>query len=201
MTIRPGEPWGAPVDDEVQARYLESDRDLSRLLESAGQSGVPTGPVALRGGDLLNTLGGTVRERPRRRLPIDVLRVTTDIWSGLAVAHVVARRVGWLRGPIIVIANAEYLGRWKIAPRSHPNDGRFDITEVDASMGIRQRLVARRRLASGTHVPHPSIRVASTSRADFDIRSPLELWIDGERIGRVRKLAVEIEADAAELYL
>ena len=213
MTIRPGEQWGEPVDGEIAVRYLDGDRALSQLLES--ELGTLDEPIGLLSGDLLRTLGGAVRERPSRRVPVDALRVTAQrwrepsssadpsagSWTGIAVAHLVARRHGWLRGPIIVIANAEYLGRWKIAPRSHPNDGRLDIVEIDAEMNIRKRLLARRRLHSGTFAPHPSIRVSSNTRAEFAFDLPLQLWVDGERIGAVRRLVVEVDPDAFELHL
>ena len=62
-----------------------------------------------------------------------MLRVDADGRRLTAVAHVVARGGGpWWRGPIVAVMNADRLGRWDVAPRAHPNDGRLDVVEVDA---------------------------------------------------------------------
>ena len=58
-----------------------------------------------------------------------------------------------------------------VAPRAHPNDGRFDVVEVSAAMPARARLQAWRRLATGTHVPHPDI----TTRRGVDDVTDAEL--------------------------
>ncbi len=51
--------------------------------------------------------------------------------------------------------NAQWIGSWDVAPRSHPNDGLLDRCEGDLSLDDRWK--ARGRLPSGTHVPHPGI--------------------------------------------
>ena len=61
--------------------------------------------------------------------------------------------------------NADRIGAWDVAPRAHPNDGQLDVVEVDASMGLRDRWQASRRLATGTHVPHPAIHTATRDGA------------------------------------
>ena len=62
------------------------------------------------------------------------MRVTLDdaapTWG---VAHVVVRRQWW-RGEIVMAMNAQFYGRYDVAPRGHPNDGKVDVVRVDPSM-------------------------------------------------------------------
>ena len=117
-----------------------------------------------------------------------------------AVAHVVARR-SWWRGRIVAVFNCEHLGRWDVAPRGHPNDGLAEVLDVDATMTLRQRLQAWRRLPSGTHVPHPAISVS---------RGPTASWEFARAVGALRRrrsarrrppLAVAVDADAYHLHV
>jgi hypothetical protein len=197
MTIRPGETWGERVDAPVDLLPVDSDAALAAHVESGDRR-----PVRLTGGDLLQTLGGPSAGAAVLRFPIDVLRVTADGRSSVAVAHAVVhdrRWAGW-RGPILAVMNVDRRGRWDVAPRAHPNDGRADVVEVDAAMGIRARWQARRRLPSGTHVPHPAIHVSRTNERSWQFARPLGLWIDGAHWGPVHSLHVTVEPDAATVH-
>jgi hypothetical protein len=194
MTIRPGDDWGELVaipDDLVDA---DSDAALAACVTRGDRRA-----VRVRGGDLLATLGGPVPGDRVRRLPIDLLRVTADDRSYVAVAHVVARR-SWWRGPVLAVMNVDRLGHWDVAPRAHPNDGRADIVEIAAAMGPRARWQAWRRLPTGTHVPHPQLATRRAKRVEWTFERPLRLWVDGVARGTVRSLRVEVEPDAAVVH-
>ncbi len=135
-----------------------------------------------------------------QRLPMDALLVMADGRTLTAVAHVVARRSWWI-GAVVGVFNVDQHGSWKVAPRAHPNDGRFDVAEVAPSMGPRQRFLAWRRLPAGTHVPHPAIATRSATSAEWRFAHPLTLWVDGVRDGTVRELSVAIAPDAYELHV
>jgi len=156
------------------------------------------GPFRLLGGDLLATLGGPAGGVNRYR--IDVLRVRADGRDLLAVAHVVARGYSWWRGPVVAALNAEYVGRWDVAPRAHPGDGRLDVVEVDATMSMRARWQAWRRLPTGTHVPHPQVRARQTASVSWTFDRPRRLWVDGVRRGTVRSLSVSVEPGLATVH-
>jgi diacylglycerol kinase family enzyme len=96
--------------------------------------------------------------------------------------------------------NSEFMGEWDVAPRGHPNDGRFESFAVDPAMSVRLRLTARRRLRTGTHVPHPLITVRSARSATWSFSEPLEVLVDGRRAGRARTIAVAVEPDAGVVY-
>lgn len=190
MTIRRGEPWGTPVERPPDLCVVESDAQLAELVD--GGSAVPVG---VSGGDLHRALGRPADRREMQQLPIDRLLVTVDDVEYTAVAHVVARR-GWWRGRIVAIMNVDHLGDWNVAPRAHPNDGRFDLVDVEPSMSLRERWQARSRLGSGSHLPHPRIAVRAATEFFVRFERPHSIWIDGRRVPDARSLAVEIEPDA-----
>jgi hypothetical protein len=194
MTIKPGEDWGELVTPTDALVDVPSDAVLADHIAS----GDPR-PPRVRGGDLLATLGAPPPGPSLRRLPIDVLRVTADDRELVAVAHVVARR-SWWRGPVLAIMNVDRLGRWDVAPRAHPNDGRADVVEVDAAMSLRARWEARRRLPSGTHVPHPQITTSRIRDASWTFEPARRVWVDGVATGPVRSLRVVVDPDAAVVH-
>jgi diacylglycerol kinase family enzyme len=210
MTIEKGAPWGRRVEPPPDLVTVDGDADLAAELARADAR-----PVAVRSGDLARTLGivprvgdrpGSAGERMINELPIDLIEVRVDdqTVARTACAHVIARapwRVGggW-RGPIVAVMNAEFLGDWDVAPRGHPNDGRVEVFEVDASMSVRQRIAARHRLKTGTHVPHPAITTRSVRSATWTFPQPLAVFVDGCDVGRSGSLAIHVRPDAGLVY-
>jgi len=198
VTIRKGEAWGIAVDRPADAERIDSDAELARRVASGHR-----GPFALTGGEIVRTLGGVTSGATIQQVPIDALRIELDDRPLVAVAHVVARRpgpLGWWRGPIVAVMNVGAIGRADVAPRAHPNDGRADVVDVEAAMSVRARLQARRRLGTGTHVPHPSIRTSQSHEATFDFDRPMRVRVDGVEIGRARRLRVTVEPDACVVF-
>lgn len=199
MTVKPGSVWGEVVDAPNGALVLHRDDELAAAIERAELR-----PLVVRGGDLHRTAGAPTATGSAVRIPIDILRVTADGAPMTAVAHVLARRpghLGWMRGRIVAAMNAEHVGRWDVAPRAHPNDGRFDLIEVAASMSARERWQALRRLSTGTHVPHPRIASRRSREETFTFDRPTGLWLDGVARGTVRSVTVRVVPDAAEIYV
>jgi hypothetical protein len=208
MTIKPGQAWGHPVPRPPELVVVRSDVELAEAMSQERGS-----PIGVGGGDLARTLGvtsasaGTLASRPTvNEYTIDLLEVRLDGAAEpiLACAHVVARSPWggghWLRGRILVVMNAEFIGDWDIAPRGHPNDGRIEVVDVDASMSTRERLAARRRLPTGTHVPHPSITTRSMKTGSWQFERPLDVIVDGRRVARASRLSIDVLADAATVY-
>ncbi len=90
--------------------------------------------------------------------------------------------------------NAEWLGTWDVAPRAHPGDGLLNTLSGQPS--IDDRLKVRRRLPSGTHVPHPGIVERQVKSTQCDFVRPLDIWLDGQLVGRARTLSLRVEPDA-----
>jgi diacylglycerol kinase family enzyme len=95
--------------------------------------------------------------------------------------------------------NAAFLGRWNVAPRAHPGDGRLDVLE--ARLPFADRVKAWRRLPTGTHVPHPDIRERRLRSAEWRFDPPVTVWIDGEPVGRCRHLVIGVEPDRLEVVV
>ena len=210
MVIERGESWGSEgvgVDGLV---WASSDSELAKHISSGRKD------IAVLGGDMWRTIGSSNRRvlsgETAMCLPIDVMHVEYQVGNGdivtkMAVANVVVRpanlRGGWLRGEISVVANAQFLRKWDVAPRGHPNDGRVEVTKVSRDMGLRQRLSARPRLRTGTHLPHPLIETKSVKSfvTSLDEGSNQILWIDQQRIGQVKNVTVQVISDAAFLWM
>lgn len=203
MTIRKGEPWGEEAQSPTELRIVPTDRDAREwVLTLEGRQQMVL-PVGLGGGDLARTLGGGTPGRfpgMVMKAPVDVLRVQADDGrSTVAVAHVVARR-SWWRGEVLFAMNAQFLGAYDVAPRSHPNDGKVDTILVDSRMGWRERVQAKHRARTGTHVPHPQLTMRQAPSATFEFQQPLVLWVDGVRWGTASALTITVEADALTVY-
>jgi len=198
VTIRKGEAWGTPGPLPAHGVVVRSDREARQVVTAARRAGEPIPPLGLLGGDLCRTLGGTGDEARLRtpeavQLPVDLGAVLVDGRLHWFVAHLVARR-SWLHGRAVVAMNAQFLGAWDVAPRSHPNDGRLDVLDGDLPPG--QRLMARRRLRSGTHVPHPAIQERRVTALQVELARATPVHLDGEHVADARTLSLRVEPDA-----
>lgn len=200
MTIRRGAEWGAQGGLPAGGVVVDGDLAARRVVEATRRAGLSVPPLGLAGGDLCRTLGGRgdragLTSDDATRVPVDLGAVLVDGRLHWFVAHLVAR-ASWWRGRIVAAMNAEYLGDWDVAPRAHPGDGRLDVVEVAASMGLADRLRARSRLPAGAHVPHPAISIDRRAAVQIDFDRPTPVWLDGERVGEARRLSVRVEPDA-----
>lgn len=203
MSIERNKDWGelAAAPDGIE--WFSTDRAAAGVISSARRAGKPVPPIGLMGGDLHRTLGGT-RSSPAAP-GSEATRLTVDLGAALLdgklhwfLAHLVARR-SWLRGRVIVAANAAHLGAWNIAPKAHPSDGRLATLDADLSFG--DRLKARRRLPLGTHVPHPGIIMRGASAGQWNFERATPIFLDGARIATVRSVSVRLETDAVEVWI
>ncbi len=68
-------------------------------------------------------------------------------------------------------------------------------------MSLRDRIKARRRLPTGTHVPHPAIAQQRRGHAEVTFDSALGIWIDGLRVGDTTSLAVRITGEVIDVVV
>jgi hypothetical protein len=198
VTLEPGVPWGEPGPLPAGGLVVGDDAELRAIVETHRRAEQPIPPVGLLGGDLCRTLGGTGDERRLRSdravtLTVDIGAVLLDGTLRWFVAHLVARR-SWWRGRLLAVMNAQWLGRWDVAPRAHPGDGLLDV--VDADPSFEERVAARRRLPTGTHVPHPRIAVRRVSAWQTEMDPHLDVWLDGARLAPASRLSVRVEPAA-----
>lgn len=175
MTVRRGGDWGRagrPPEDLV---WFDDDATASEAIVGGRLE------FGLRSGDLVTTLGAGPTS-PMVEYPLDVVALESEgRASERALSHVVVRRrrLGWWRRPIVFVMNAQHLGRWNVAPRGHPNDGRVEVVTVSEKMPRRQWWSARRRLTTGTHLPHPMIHVSSTDATAVHVPPNSRVDVDG----------------------
>jgi hypothetical protein len=202
MPISKNSPYGEPgllPDDAVVVR---SDAEARAVVERARAEGRPYPPLGLLGGDLCRTLGGTGDEARLRsadavRFPVDLGEALLDGRLQLFVAHLVARTRGW--GRVVAAMNAQFVGRWVVGYRSHPNDGLLDVFEADLS--VADRLKVRARIRHGAHMPHPRIKERRTAAVQIELDRPRVVYLDGEPCGEARVLSLRVEPDALTVFV
>jgi hypothetical protein len=204
MSVRRNEDWGETGKMPDDAVIAAGDREVSRLVERAWSDDGALPEVGLAGGDLRRALGGS-RDGRRLHDDDDVLGAKIDVGSVIVdgrrfafVAHVIARS-RWWSGPVFAVMNSEWFGDWIVAPRAHPGDGYFDLVEARLSLG--DRIKARRRLPTGTHVPHPSIRVRKVTEAEINFGTTRKIYVDGENVGTAAAVQIACHRDALRAYV
>lgn len=189
MTIKKGEPWGKRASTAPDV-VVDSDRALSAALEECRrvQSEFPV--IGVTAGDLCHTLGGT--GALLNEFVVDVGEALVDGLHRYFIAHVIVRDRRWHHATVAM--NAQWLGDWNLGPKGHPNDGVLDTYE--ATLSLRERLQVRKRLPSGTHLPHPKIQQKRTAHRPVDLRSGQRIWLDGEDLGTARHVLLRLLPDA-----
>jgi hypothetical protein len=108
----------------------------------------------------------------------------------------------WFRGraTTVVVASGQFLRGADVVPRGHPGDGWAEVQVY--ALTRRARRPMRRRLPSGTHVPHPSIRTGRARGVEVEVAGrglPVEL--DGRPRGRTTRLEVTLVPAAIRLLV
>jgi YegS C-terminal NAD kinase beta sandwich-like domain len=203
MTIRKGEPWGEAVAVPPDLTVLHDDLAVHRWVVAQRQRAETVRALGLAGGDLARTMAGGGPDQFQSgatRLPLDLVRVEAEGATTWSVAHVVARR-SWWRGEVVLAMTAQYLGDADVAPRAHPNDGKVDVLRVDPAMPMQARWQAARRARTGSHLPHPQLRMSQVAQTTVELVRPLVVWVDGIRWLTAGALTLTVEPDAYIAYV
>jgi len=203
MTLEPGIDWGESGQVPEDAIWVDTDAAARELVVAARRANQPLPRLCLTGGDVARGLGGgrgsdRLRSGHATHARIDIGAALLDGRIDWFIAHLVARR-SWISGRIVVIANTDFLGKWNIAPRAHPGDGLLDL--VDGNPRFGDRLEARRRLPSGGHVPHPSIKTRRSTSFQLEFDHPTTIRLDGRSVGKSRMLSVRCEPESLDVWI
>ena len=198
MTIGPGTEWSVHGLLPAGAPTFASDASLSAFVDARRRSGELLPIVGLTGGTLFDTIGGTsvvgrLHTDQSRHYPVDIVRADIDGSPRWFVGTLVARS-RWWRDAVAVMNTPWVRGR-RLGHRSHPGDALVDIIEgVGLRLDDLRRIVPRAR--HGAHLPHPKLRETRIADATWEFDRPRRLVIDGQCVGRVRHLSVQVEPDA-----
>ena len=209
MTIRKGEQWGEPCSAPIGLPEFATERDLG--FHVRGNGSIPE--AILKSGTLIQALGiaAPTPDRERIKVLIDLIKVAYTDLDGrdrddIAVGSVLIGRRSW-SGDLCIVSNCCYLGTRELLSKSHPNDGVMDVLTVSSLMPFMQRLQAWRRIPTSSHLPHPDISTKQIERFSWPLEgneSPLKrarLVIDGEALGLVKSVRMQVIPDAITLYV
>ena len=216
MTISKHGLYGTPVSRPTTLHVLQSDLEIAQHYISGDTATTCT----VTQGSIAQSLGissGRIQDpEPNQQMTlvnIDLLqidyRTTTSLnananaksstTSRIVVAGSIAIQHRTLLSTCLILSNSGLLRSRDVLPRAHPNDGFVDVLEVDPKISIRQRAIAWRRSAIGSHLPHPSFRVSRS--IDFQWSgSPAHMIADGVTYKGVVWLQCTVLADAMKLY-
>ena len=207
MTIRRNENWGVAVARPESLVICETDAAASQLATEyfLQQKSIPA--IAITRSNLsraLGTKGSVVNSQNMQATPFDLIEITFADDSKteqkvLALGFGLLRK-SWWRGDIVAVMNTSFIGDWDCAPRSHPNDGKFDLLTVSSEMKPTQRLIASRRLRLGTHLPHPQISVKQITSFEADCSAKPNLFVDNRKFVCVNQCKFRLLPDALTLY-
>lgn len=100
----------------------------------------------------------------------------------------------------VVVANGQFIGEADLIPRSHPGDGRIEVHVYSLKAG--ERSAMRRRLATGSHIPHPRISTGSGARIRIEVKAGAwPVRADSELAGRTGRIEFEVQSPVARLLL
>jgi len=180
--IRPGATWGVPASGAVGLEGRGSDVDLAKLVRS--HPGELVRFVPNESCDLAKAIGLTAHTPASWEIPIDGIDLGDEWAVNMVVLGTRPNRVRrWTRSrslmvcvddrlvfdglaTTVVLANGQYLAGLDLVPRGHPGDRRLEVQVYALRPG--DRALMRRRLLSGTHVPHPDITSTTGRRIRVD---------------------------------
>lgn len=190
--------------------------DLARALGVRPGAGAAdaTSPAAEVAVDVLHiqcSTGGAATSGALGMLAVDMLAVNMvvcgvapdrmRVWSRRRRCQVELDGEPWWDGPAttVVVANGEFLRGADVVPRGHPGDGRLEVQVYALAPSARRAM--RRRLATGTHLPHPSIRTGQGQRVKVRWEGAPALEIDGIALAGQPTIGVDLVPARLRLVL
>ncbi len=199
--MRPGDPWGEPATGDAEVSGAGSDAVLAALVRDHPGARIRFVPAAdcdlARAVGLTDRstgawevvvdafeVHGTDGAGPTgvERAVVDLLVVNMLVVgvaptrlhrltrSHATTVTVDDRRLFEGEATTVVVANGQYLEGADLVPRGHPGDGRLEVQVYALAPGERRAM--RRRLGTGTHLPHPRIVTGSGRRVTVRLERP-----------------------------
>jgi hypothetical protein len=169
--IRRGEPWGSDHDASADIVVSGDDAALAAALRGHDAPLVRFRPD--EHSDLARAVGLSATSAGTTALPLDALDVDGALACNAVVLGVPPDRLRRHHrarpvrvevdgrviadGPAttVVVATGQFVRGLDVVPSGHPGDGRLEIQVYALPRAQRARM--RRRLAGGSHLPHPGV--------------------------------------------
>lgn len=225
--ITPGIEWSQPGDRAPDLHVHGGDSALAAAIAEARSRSISGDendaeraiPLAAwtpsADAQLARALGIVPGATPSgRTVLLDALTVTLDGRTPLLAVNAVVvgrppHRVRWWHRRTVVddagsgwgavVANGQFVDDFDVVPRGHPGDGRAELQVYAVEPAQRAQL--RRRLRSGSHLPHPAIRQRPITTVMLAARRGAPVTVDGVDRGRVRSVEVRVDANAFRLVV
>ncbi len=220
--VSKGEPWGRPASAAPDHSVSGDDRALAACVAAAPGALIRFTPDATS--DLARAVGlaaagaDAARSRYSTELPMDALdlddgslvvnllvagtppdRLTR--WTRTFEARLVLDGREWFAGRLTTIVVA--VGQWRhgldLVPRGHPGDGRVEVQAYGLRPGERRAM--RRRLAAGSHLPHPRILTRTARVVEIGTNPAVPLEVDGRTGASVDRVVATVRAEAYRLLV
>jgi diacylglycerol kinase family enzyme len=214
--LRHGQPWGQPPTGPPDADVAGDDADLARFAERNPGALVRFRPSSRS--DIARALGLGPDAVGRTEVALDTLALDTDVravnaiivgtppdrlrWTTrCASLSITVDGRPWFAGSAttVVVASGQFVRGADLVPRGHPGDGWAEVQAY--ALDRNERRAMRRRLDSGTHVPHPRTTAGRTRAVEIEIDRPLPLEVDGHTKGLTRRLSVTLDPGAIRLLI
>jgi len=208
VTIKKGQDWGCLVAKPKDLHLVADDFEASYFLSQHLSVGGAPVEISILKSDLARSLGisgANVNKNEMLQTHFDVIETIflrsgqTSVDRRLFLGHAFIQN-GFATGAKVGVLNSSFVGKRNWAPRAHPNDGKFDVVEIEQSISIRQRLKAYSLMRSGSHLPHPKINYRQVVDYSADCINLPRLYIESKLVGTVVQCSFKIMPDAAVLY-
>lgn len=182
--------FGLDRPPEVLARHLAGPAVTAIDLGRVRLQG-PSGEEALRlfanvaevgfGGAVARAAARLPRRLGERRYRLGIVAA----WGAFRRVPMTLRHDGGVHEAAlsnVVVANGQFFGGGlKVAPRSLPDDGRFDVQAWGGT--VTDVLRAARQLQDGSHLARPDVRAWPSATVTVEATGPLAVEADGELLG------------------
>ncbi|MEG3587063.1 MAG: hypothetical protein VX353_07215 [Actinomycetota bacterium] len=189
--------WNKEIRRPRGLKIAESDRQIAELYE-AGES-----MIGITGGNVFTSLGGNINlDYPANStvtscsIDIGCLSIERDCYYFASSLLILNLLRPWASTGIV---NTQVSNGYRYAPKAHPGDGFME--EIESNLDIRQATIARKKLITGDHLPHPQLRLKKGRSFTYDFTKAKKLILDNRSIGRHKAFSVEVFPHAIQIIV
>jgi len=189
--------WTKEVRRPRTLKIAESDKQIAELY-AAGES-----MIGIIGGNLFTSLGGNIGlDYPSNStvtscsIDIGCVSIGDDSFYFASTLLVLNLLRPWASTGIV---NTQLSNGNRYAPKAHPGDGFME--EIESNLDIRQAIIARKKLRSGDHLPHPQLRLKKGKAFTYDSPKGMKLILDSKSIGRYKAFSVKVIPHAIQVIV